>query len=175
MNSNRRRLIQLRILLYVFFMIPSYFVVAPIGTWLVITIWALGLAALVSMSYWPGYLGLLGLLTGGVASNSPLTLFAPAFCLALMFVTGTTTLSRYWVVAQQLIPGTTQNVTDQFSQALRCFIRTFVAVTSLGLLLSFAYSIFPILVPTPTEPTTLAIYVAVALTALAIILRLASR
>jgi hypothetical protein len=175
LNSNKLRLIELRILLYVSFVIPTYFVTASVGTWLVITIWALGLVAVVSMSYWPGFLAMLALLAGGAASNCSLILFAPAFCFAVMFVTGTPALSRHWEVAQQLIPGTRQNATDLFSPAIRRFVRAFVAVTSIGLVLSFAYSLLPALLPTPTEPTTLAIYVAIALTAFAIILRLASR
>jgi hypothetical protein len=175
LNSNKLRLFELRILLYVLFAIPSYFVAASVGTWLVITIWALGLVAVLSMNYWPGYLAMLALLAGGAASNCSLILFAPAFCLALMFVTGTSALARHWEVAQQLILGTMENATELFSPAIRRFIRTFAAVTSIGLALSFAYSILPALVPTPTEPTTLAIYVAIALTALAIILRLASK
>jgi hypothetical protein len=170
-----RDLIALRLFLYICLVIPSYFVVASIGTWLVITIWALGLVAAVSLSYWPGYIALLALLAGGAAGNCPLIIFAPAFCLALMFVAGTSALARHWEVVRQLTPGTIENVSNLYSPAIRRFIKAFVAVTSLGLILSLAYSILPALVPTPTEPTTLAVYVAISLTGLAIILRLASR
>lgn len=174
MNKNKRDLIVLRILFYIFLLaIPSYFVVASIGTWLVITIWALGLVAVVTLSYWPGYIAMLALLAGGAASNSPLILFAPVFCLMLMFVIATSALSRHWEVATQLIPGTRQNVTYLYSTAMLRFIRVFLAVTSIVFVLSFAYSTLPTLLPTPTDPTTLAVYVAIALAAFTIVLRLA--
>lgn len=175
MNKAQRNLVAFRIVLYMLLLvIPSYLVVASTGLWLVITIWVLGLIAFVTLNYWPGYLAMLATLAGGVASNTPLILFAPAFCLVFMFVIGTSSIARYWQVAAQLTPGTIENVTQFYSPSIRRFTRVFVFATSIGFVLSFAYAILPIIVPTPTDATTLAVYVAVALIALAIILRLGS-
>ena len=116
---------------------------------------------------------MLALLAAGTASNSPLILFAPVFCLMLMFVIATYALAKHWEVANELIPGTRENATYLYSATLRRFIRVFLGVTSIVFVLSFAYSVLPILLPTPTEPTTLAIYVAIVLIAFTIVLRLA--
>jgi len=176
LNTNKRNLIALRILLYILFLVvPSYFVVLSIGSWLLITIWGLGLFAVLSLNYWPGYIAMLATLVGGVASNSPPIFFAPAFCLVFMFVIGTSSIKRQWEIANQLIPGRTENVTHLYPLAFQRFTKRFFAVTSMIFAFSFAYAILPNLVPTPSGATILAVYVVLTLVAIAIILRLATR
>jgi hypothetical protein len=155
-------------------MIPSYLVVASIGLWLVIAIWGLGLIAVVSLNYWPGYIAMLATLVGGAVSNSPLILFAPAFCLVFMFVIGTSSIARHWGVVTYLISGTSENISQLYSSCIRRFAKVFLFVTVVGLAFSLSYAVLPTLAPTPADPTTLAVYVGIALIAIAIILRLAS-
>jgi hypothetical protein len=175
LNDQKRNLIVFRILLYIFFlMIPSYIAVASSAPVALIAIWVLGLIAVGSLSYWPGYIAMLVMLAAEAATNAPLFVFAPCFCLMLMFVIGTSSVARYWGVATQLISGTTQNITGLYSPCVRRFQRVFLAVTSIGLALSFAYAIFPTVVPTSTDPSTLAVYVAIALIGMAIILQAGS-
>jgi hypothetical protein len=140
----------------------------------VITIWGLGLIAIVSLNFWPAYIAMMAALVGGTISNLPLIVFAPAFCLVFMFAIGTSSLRRHWEVTTQLIPGTMENVTQFYSQCFQRFTKKLLAVTSIVFTISFAYAVLPTLVPTPTDATTLALYVVLTLVALTIALRLAS-
>ena len=164
-----------RLLVYLLLLVvPSYVAISRAGILVLALVWVLGIITTISFSYWPGYFALLIMLAAATAADTPLILFAPCFCLMSMFIFGSTSPGRYWDVATRLISGASENTTQLYTSCVRKFFRVFLIVTLISVLVSEGYAILPYILPTSTDPTSLAVYVVVTIVGLAIIMHAGS-